>query len=58
MESSASANEQDEEKRAEVGLDPINAPDDEQTDVKPEEKLPEGPLTDQERQLIYEKGIK
>ena len=57
MKSSASTNEQEEEKRPEVNLDP-NTPDDEQTDVTPEEKLPEGPLTDQERQLIYEKGIK
>ena len=63
MKSSASASEQDEEKRPEGNLDPVNGPDEgklgrQQTDDSPEEKLPEGPLTDQERQLIYEKGIK
>lgn len=70
MESGASSNELGEEKTPEVNLDPVDdkpvvdeivgsaTTDGQQTLITPEEKFPEGPITDQERQLIFEKGIK
>lgn len=70
MESGASSNELGKEKTPdEVNLDPVDKPvvdeivgsattDGQQTLITPEDKLPDGPITDQERQLIFEKGIK
>ena len=39
-------------------VDQNTADGNEQTDLPLEEKLPGEPLTDQERHLLYEKGIK
>jgi len=67
MKGNPSSNEQDEGKRADsverTNVDNLsakvnqNSTGEEQT-VTTEEKLPDEPLTDQERQLLYEKGIK
>lgn len=67
MESGASSNELGEEKKSEGN--PVDKPvvDEivgsattvgQQTLITPEDRLPDGPITDQERQLIFEKGIK
>lgn len=69
MKSSESPKEQDEEKRPDSNLNPgyddlsgktvdQNSTAAEQTNVTTEEKLPDEPLTDEERHLLYEKGIK
>jgi len=67
MKGNPSSNEQDEGKRADsverTNVDNLSAKVDqnstgEEQTVTTEEKLPDEPLTDQERQLLYEKGIK
>lgn len=69
MKSSESPKEQDEEKRPDSNFNPgdddlsgktvdQNSTAAEQTNVTTEEKLPDEPLTDEERHLLYEKGIK
>lgn len=56
---SASPDEEVDERRKEISSDSADQKDIiEEQELKPIDKIPDGPLTDRERLLIYEKGIK
>lgn len=56
---SASPDEEVDERRKEISSDSADQKDTmEEEELKPIDKIPDGPLTDRERLLIYEKGIK
>ena len=56
---SASPEEEVDERRKEISLDSADQKEImAEQELKPIDKIPDGPLTDRERLLIYEKGIK
>lgn len=56
---SAFPNEEVDERRKEISPDSVDPKDDtEEQEMKSTDKIPDGPLTDKERLLIYEKGVK
>ena len=56
---SASPDEEVDERRKEISSDSADQKEImAEKELKPIDKIPDGPLTDRERLLIYEKGIK